>query len=486
LIRTTGKATINHYRPGLLGADHQLKTGVQIERGEHHGANIIPTGVRYQYSNGRPSQAVASEPSNNGGVFITAAAFVTDAITIGDRLTIDAGVRFDHSHAISQDLPVVDAQGNDTGNVVNGLGSLYTWNVWSPRLGFTAKLSADGRTMLRGSYGRFTQGVFTGELSPFHPGVSPTTTYAFDPATGGYTRVIRVDDPKVNLLLDSGIAAPHTDEYAIGVDREVASRLAMAIAYIHKSGDDFIGWTDVGGQYRQESRTLPDGSIIPVYVLVNSTSEQRFLLTNPDAFSLTYNGLVMAVDKRRSHGWQAFGSYTFSKVSGLQASSGEIAAAAQASTIATPTRTFGRDRNDLTNAFGRLPNDRPHMFRVMGSVDVPRTGLVVAANLQYFTGKPWAASTQVSLPQGNQRILIEPRGSRRLANQTLLDVRVSRTVSLGHAGRIDLLLDVLNALNDAAEEGVVTDNAFDARFGQPTIFMDPRRAMLGVRLNLGR
>jgi hypothetical protein len=45
---------------------------------------------------------------------------------------------------------------------------------------------------------------------------------------------------------------------------------------------------------------------------------------------------------------------------------------------------------------------------------------------------------------------------------------------------------VLNALNDAAEEGVVTDNAFDARFGQPTIFMDPRRAMLGVRLNLGR
>jgi outer membrane receptor protein involved in Fe transport len=486
LIRTTAKATLNHYRPALFGADHQFKTGVQVERGEQHGANLIPTGVRYVDNDGAPFQAVASEPSSTGGLFNTAAAFATDAITIGDRLTIDAGVRFDRTEAISQDLSVVDSQGHDTGNVVNGLGSLYTWNIWSPRLGVTAKLSADGRTMLRASYGRFTQGVFTGELSPFHPGVTPMTTYGVDGATGSYSRVIRVVDPRINLVLDSGIHAPHTDEYAVGVDREVASRLTAAIAFIHKDGDDFIGWTDVGGKYREESRTLPDGTSIPVFVLTNSTSDQRFLLTNPNGYSLSYNGLVITVDKRRSHGWQAFGSYTFSKVSGLLASSGETAGAAQASTIATPTRVFGRDPNDLTNAVGRLPNDRPHMFRVMGSVDVPRTGLVVAANLQNFSGKPWAATTQVLLPQGDQRIFIEPRGSRRLSSQTLLDVRVSKTFSLGNVGRIDLLVDVLNALNDTAEEAVATDNFFSSTFGQPTVFMDPRRAMLGVRLNLGR
>jgi hypothetical protein len=37
------------------------------------------------------------------------------------------------------------------------------------RLGLAAKLSADGRTKLRASYGRFSQGVLTGELEPFHP-----------------------------------------------------------------------------------------------------------------------------------------------------------------------------------------------------------------------------------------------------------------------------------------------------------------------------
>jgi hypothetical protein len=37
--------------------------------------------------------------------------------------------------------------------MIAGLGTLYTWNVVSPRLGVVTKLSADGRTMLRASYG---------------------------------------------------------------------------------------------------------------------------------------------------------------------------------------------------------------------------------------------------------------------------------------------------------------------------------------------
>jgi len=50
-----------------------------------------------------------------------------------------------------------------------------------------------------------------------------------------------------------------------------------------------------------------------------------------------------------------------------------------------------------------------------------------------------------------------------------------------------LLLDVLNALNDTAGDGLATDNLFStANFGQPTIFMDPRRAMISARVNLGR
>jgi hypothetical protein len=226
---------------------------------------------------------------------------------------------------------------------------------------------------------------------------------------------------------------------------------------------------------------------VPVFVLVNSTKDRRFLLTNPAGYSLTYNGLVMALDKRRSHGWQAFGSYTFSRASGLQPSSGAAAAGSQVSTIAgAPYLTFGQDPNSLTNARGRLPNDRPHMLRVMGSFDVPRTGLVVATNVQHFSGKPWAATAQITLAQGDQRILLEPRGSRRLSSQTLVDLRVSRPISIRGSKRVELLVDVLNALNDTAEEALAAENLSSPNFGLGSAFIDPRRAMFGVRLNLGR
>jgi hypothetical protein len=314
----------------------------------------------------------------------------------------------------------------------------------------------------------------------------PVTTAAFDAATGGYTKIVSVVDPRRNLQLDPATRTPRTDEYSIGVDREVGRRLAVAMAYVRKDGGDFIGWTDVGGQYSEQTRTLPDGRSLPVFVIVNSTADRRFQLTNPEGYSLTYNGLVLAVEKRRSDRWQAFGSYTFSRSSGLQVSSGATAADSQVSTISgSPSLTFGQDPNSLTNARGRLPNDRPHMLRIMGSVDLPRTGLVVAGNAQYFSGKPWATTAQVSLPQGDQRILLDPRGSRRLSSQTLIDLRVSRSFTIG-VTRVELLVDVLNALDDTAEERLATDNYFSPTFGQPSAFVDPRRVMLGVRLDLGR
>ena len=76
----------------------------------------------------------------------------------------------------------------------------------------------------------------------------------------------------------------------------------------------------------------------PRLALVNAPDDRRFLLTNQEEYSLTYNGLVIAVEKRRSNGWQAFASYTVSRATGLQASGGASAAGAQVSTVAPPRR----------------------------------------------------------------------------------------------------------------------------------------------------
>ena len=259
------------------------------------------------------------------------------------------------------------------------------------------------------------------------------------------------------------------------------------MAYVGKRGTDYIGWTDTGGEYRPETRTLADGTVLPVFALTNGTAARRFLLTNPEPFAVDYDALVLAVEKRLSTRWQASGSYTYSKTHGLLVTSNAAAAEPQFSTIARPGfLTFGQDPNDLTNANGRLPNDRPHIFRATGIVHLPWQEILIAGNFQYFSGKPWAATTQVTLPQGTQRIMLETRGTRRLPSQSLLDVRIAKTFAISSATRIELILDALNLLNDTAAEAIASDNLFAQTFGRTTQFMDPRRVMLGVRLNLGR
>jgi len=65
-------------------------------------------------------------------------------------------------------------------------------------------------------------------------------------------------------------------------------------------------------------------------------------------------------------------------------------------------------------------------------------------------------------------------------------MRVSKALAIGQTRRVELLFDVLNALNSTAEESLATDNLFSPNFKQPTVFVDPRRAMVSVRLNLGQ
>jgi hypothetical protein len=484
-LRTTVKATLSHYRAGLFGADHEWRMGAEVDRGEHRVVAVLPSGESSLYANGVLTQRTLQEPNNSGGRFVTAAAFVSDAIRFGGRVTINPGLRFDHSRAINQDVPEFDALVRETGRIIEGRGTVDTWNILSPRLGVVIKLDTAGRTMLRANAGRFSQGVLTGEISIIHPGRTRNTIIRYPSGV----EVVR--DPS-QVELDPEIRPPHTNQYSIALDREVGGRLAVSVVYVRKDGRDFIGWKEVAGLYQAQSATLTDGRTVQVFRLTSPSEERRFRLTNPEDYSLTYNGLIIAVDRRRSRGWQAFGSYTLSRAYGLQPSGGTTAAGAQVATVGAPPAsfaplvTFGQDPNDLTNARGRLPNDRPHMLRVMTSVDVPRTGFVVAANLQHLSGKPWAKTARVN-PQDNARlVLIEPRGTERLSSQTLLDLRVSRAFRFGGLGSLELCLDVLNALNDTAEESIRTDVYSDAAVGQANIFIDPRRAMVSVRLNLGR
>ena len=103
-------------------------------------------------------------------------------------------------------------------------------------------------------------------------------------------------DPKANVALDPHTREPYTNEYSVGVDREIGRQLALSASYIRKDGHDLISWIDTGGAYRTTTVVLSDGSMIPVQALTSGPASRRFLLTNPDGYSLTYNGLVLVAE----------------------------------------------------------------------------------------------------------------------------------------------------------------------------------------------
>ena len=258
---------------------------------------------------------------------------------------------------------------------------------------------------MRASYGRFNQGVLTGELEPFHPAPTPTTTMAFDPATGGYTASSPIVDPRTNLRLDPETRAPRTDEYSIGVDREFGRRPLAGDRLCPQGGRQLHR---LDRCRRPVSRGDAHAAGRPAATGVRDRQRHRRSPLPADQ-----SRRVLADVQRRRHRGSRSAARTAGRRSArtrcrgrrdCKSRAARRPPASQVSTIAgAPYLTFGQDPNSLTNARGRLPNDRPHMLRVMGSVDVPRTGDRGRRNVQHFSGKPWAARAGCAAAGGSAR-----------------------------------------------------------------------------------
>src|SRR4029079_7016297 len=123
------------------------------------------------------------------------------------------------------------------------------WNAPAFRSGFNLKLTNKGDMVLRGAYGRAYRQVLTNDFIGVNPEPSPSTLARFNPATGTYSTIVSVTVPQANLAVDPNLKAPYSDSYSVGVDRQLKHNLAMGISYVHKTGENQIGWVDIGGVY---------------------------------------------------------------------------------------------------------------------------------------------------------------------------------------------------------------------------------------------
>jgi hypothetical protein len=445
------------------GLEQDVRFGFQLDRGRSRQRNALPSGVNYSDVGGQPDQATFRDPYVSGADYSSQGIWAEDQVTFRNRLTVSVGMRFDRYHGVSPDVSAVNQDLEETGQMIKGLGDMFTWKVWSPRVGFNLKLTENAKTILRGNYGRSYRGVRSGEYSNVHPGLSRSTLARWNPATNSYSTIISVTDPIANVAFDNDIESPFTDQFSIGLDREIVANLGVGATYVYKNGEQQVGWKDIGGIYGTRTDVLPDGRTLTVFPLLNATSARRYLRTNGPGTFNRYNGLLLTMSKRRSNRWQANVAYTFSKSEGLQ--------------------TTGQDPNDDINNDGRTSLDRPHMFTVVGGYEIPVINVQGTVNFMALSGAPYAPQALVQLPQGRRSINIEPAGNYRLPSVHLMYMRFSRDVFRMGSRRVSVGAEIMNVLQDKGANAVQTQNLFATNFGEADEWHEPRRMQLMVKFN---
>jgi hypothetical protein len=493
-------ASISHYAEAF--GRHDLKFGVEVERSSVRN-RLSYTGdiYYYDYTDYYPKGEYLAtsyaydldQKSERESVYLQ------DAWKPTERLTINAGVRVDFVRGRSKELDK----------------KVYSTTNWAPRIGFAFDLTGDSKTVLKGFYGQYYEGIYADQYYSAVPGIQDYVTYAYDP--GGekcgpagrcFTEIDRSPSPLTRI--DPDIKHPRVDEWTASIERELFRDVRLAVTGIWREDQNVQGSVYPDARWTAKTVTTStagndptlQGKPITVYDWANrSASENNILITNPDGFRYldangnvlgiasgerTYKAAMFVLDKRFSNRWQGRVSYVYSKAEGILNNTGS-STYGKSSFYETPT-------NALVNTFGPLTNDRPHEIKVFGSWVVPTVEVNLSGYFNYLSGRTYTpfqrfGSSAINFPtSAGRQPFLEPRGQRRLDAESYLDLRIEKIFKVG-AGRISVYGDIQNVFNEGT---IIAANnrwpnvaiaGFDdpIEFEAPQALYQPRRFILGAR-----
>ncbi|MEW6364702.1 MAG: carboxypeptidase regulatory-like domain-containing protein [Acidobacteriota bacterium] len=443
--------------------------------------------------------------------------YAGDTWTAG-RLTANLGVRFDQQKgkrlatsvtntADPALLPLLSVTDADTP---------FTWNDISPRLGVTYDLMGDGKTIFRGSFARYADQLNSGtvdNLSPIGLGLSEIDYYwtdlngdhraqyneidfAYGPVGSYY--IDPLDPTRSYNAVDGDLTAPKRLELIVGGEREIMLNFSAGANYVYRKADN-LTWNPITGYKKPNdilkaseyvvagtiSGTLPDGTVysMPYYRMNDARRSEHgagidHIFTNQDGYSQKYQGVELFATKRLSNKWMVNASFNyqtdreyFDGTAGIQDPTNihdgdDLAFQSGASGktnywIGTPKWQF--------NANGMYQ----FVYGISASANlISREGFPVVYYRSRFYVDPGVITKNVRAKKMSDAL--------KLPNMMELDVRVSKAVSLGDKGNINLDLDIFNILNKSSVLHV-QESLSSSSLDQVQDLMYPRTVRLGLR-----
>jgi hypothetical protein len=484
--RNQVNASLSHYAEGF--GKHDMKFGVEIERSKGRDRFGYTDNVFYYDYGGQPYQAY-SYSYDIDARNQRESAYAQDSWKPTERLTINAGLRFDWIRGRS---PVLDTK-------------VYDTKSWGPRLGVAYDLTGDHKTVLKGFFGQYYEGASYYHYSFALPGIQDFVVY--DNTGSSLEEIDRTATPVARV--DPNIKKPRVDEFTLGLERELGKDFRIQVTGIYRK---YRNYSDVlFPSARWEPREVTNqltGQPATVYRWANrADSESDYLVTNPAGFGYqdpsgavfgtadpyrNYKGLMFVLTKRFTNRWQAEASYVYSQVRGTWDNDNSNSYGSSYR-WASPTTA-------LVNTDGKMVNDPTHEVKVYATYQIPKIEVAVNAYYRNITGQTYTpyqqlSSSTLNFPQSSRgrRLLLEPRGSRRLDTQSLLDLRLEKTFKIGAGdNKVGLYVDIRNVFNAHMVTEAITrypssattdaeGNSVDVPFGAASGLVDPRQVTLGLR-----
>jgi len=454
-------------------------------------------------------------------------AFVQDSWKASDRLTVNAGLRYEQE-------------------TLDGvlIKDFALKNNWAPRVGATFDLTGDTKTKLFGNYGRYYSRV-PNDLAAralsaddgisradyFDPGLTrpiPNGTATRTPTGSAITNHF-VPAGQFPDTIDPNAKLSYLDEFLVGVEREVIANTTVGVRYIHRS----IGrvFEDVANcpvvAYELSDVTASACSSVE-YILTNPTSATPI---NPDLLAVApefnsvrfddpvhkYDAVEFTLNRRFANNWSAVASYRWSRLRGnfegfYRDDNGQsdpgITSLYDFPTN-DPTYTsigasqFGY-KGDIRflGQTGILPLDRPQEVKIFGNYQFP-FGLSLGVGYTGSSGKPLTGLAALAPYDNGGEIPTTPRGAgiqtidgfkTRTAFLNNVNAQAAYVIKLTGRNSLTVMADVFNLFDSQTTLDYNTYVEFpgfgtvDPDFGKPIShnvagpqFQTPRQIRFGAR-----
>jgi len=449
------------------------------------------------------------------------AVYLQDSWTIGQRLTINYGVR-----AESEYIPSY-ATGNPEFEKLKPIDFSLGDKI-APRIGLVYDVFGDSSLKLFGSFGIFYDVMKLQMASGSYGGFKWKSTY-YTLDTYEWDKIGRVSDaypdgyfPGDFLLPDPphtfDFRAPSFDstdpnmkpmsqmEFSLGGEKKLGENVALSVRGVYKH----LLWAieDIGvllPEGEMYYTTNPGGDFINEKY-AEARAAGLIPSTAPDCpkAKREYYGLNIAIDKRFSNNWLGGFSYTLSRLSGNYSglASGDEYGRGDPNTERYFDLWYLAFDSQMKKVDGPMPGDRTHYFKLYGSYIFP-FGLTVGAVVNAMSGVPtsteWALDVQGYLPYNRNNLGRSPF-------LWYANAYVAYDIKLGGKTKMQINLSVDNIFNTDTARRVyqiynqgavaVSDTVIaagnwniddyspvlDPRYKKNTDYYPPISAILGLKL----